>query len=603
MTGGILYLDVDDEITSAAARIRTVEGRRVAIVLPPGSRVSTSRINFRLLARDALTHEKRLSIVAADAGTRALAASAGLPVFASVGEYEASEEAPKGPSAGAAARGVGAATAGMAAAGAAAAGAGRPAPPTPTTEAGTDTGSATVERPGPSAPAAAAAGVAAGSAGVRSGRTGPTVVTAAELPPVDEEPPIPPRTARVERPPRPGRGVILAGLGVLVLAAIVGGVAAYLLLPSATAVVTARPETIGPLTMTIVAATDVAEPDVEGGIVPAENVTFPVEASDTFRATGKRVEQSASSGSVRFINFDPTSQNTIAKGAIVSTSSGIRFRTASTITIPPATFNVPTVTPSEKSVRVTAIDPGPDGNVAANTITTVPQSENDLFLDVTNPDPTSGGKRQEFPRVTQKDVDKATKKLTDALTAAFQDKLDDPDLVSDGQTVFADTAALEPPTFSTEPADLVGQEIESFDLGASANGTVTAVDEAPVETIAEQRLASSVDDGYTLVPQSGSVTVDEAVVSDGTITFPVVATARQVRQLDPADIQAAILGKTEAEARAILDGFGTSQLTLWPDWVTSVPTMSSRVEVRVDDTAGVGSPAPSGGPTPSPSEP
>ncbi len=90
MAGGIIYLDVDDEITSAASRIRTVEGTRVAVVLPHGSRVATSRINFRLLARDALGHTKRLSIVASDPATRALAASAGLPVFASVAEYEAS---------------------------------------------------------------------------------------------------------------------------------------------------------------------------------------------------------------------------------------------------------------------------------------------------------------------------------------------------------------------------------------------------------------------------------------------------------------------------------------------------------------------------------
>ena len=90
MAGRIIYLDVDDEITSAATRIRTSEASRVAVVLPYGSRVATSRINFRLLSRDALTHEKRLSIVSGDPATRALAASAGLPVFSSVAEYEAS---------------------------------------------------------------------------------------------------------------------------------------------------------------------------------------------------------------------------------------------------------------------------------------------------------------------------------------------------------------------------------------------------------------------------------------------------------------------------------------------------------------------------------
>jgi hypothetical protein len=90
MATGIVYLDVDDEITSAASRIRSVEGRRVALVLPYGSRVATSRINFRLLSRDALINEKQLSVVAGDSATRALAASAGLPVFGSVGEYETS---------------------------------------------------------------------------------------------------------------------------------------------------------------------------------------------------------------------------------------------------------------------------------------------------------------------------------------------------------------------------------------------------------------------------------------------------------------------------------------------------------------------------------
>ena len=53
MADGILYVDVDDEITSAAARIRRSEGSRVVLVFPYGSKVATSRINFRLLAREA----------------------------------------------------------------------------------------------------------------------------------------------------------------------------------------------------------------------------------------------------------------------------------------------------------------------------------------------------------------------------------------------------------------------------------------------------------------------------------------------------------------------------------------------------------------------
>ena len=82
MAGRIIYLEVDDEITSAAARIRAADAvDRLAVVLPYGSRVATSRINFRLLSRDALTHDKRLSIVSGgsgDAGAGGVGRAAGL---------------------------------------------------------------------------------------------------------------------------------------------------------------------------------------------------------------------------------------------------------------------------------------------------------------------------------------------------------------------------------------------------------------------------------------------------------------------------------------------------------------------------------------------
>ena len=89
----IVYLDVDDEITSAAARIRSAEDVDVALVLPAGLADRHSRINFRLLAREAAGRSRRLAIVAPEASTRALAASAGLPVFASVVEYEQARRA------------------------------------------------------------------------------------------------------------------------------------------------------------------------------------------------------------------------------------------------------------------------------------------------------------------------------------------------------------------------------------------------------------------------------------------------------------------------------------------------------------------------------
>src|ERR1035437_5463982 len=94
----IYYLDVDDGVTSAAARIRDSSDNRIALVLSGGARVATSRINFRLLAREARHRNKRLAIITGDPSVQSVARSAELPVFASVGEYERAEtaRAPRG---------------------------------------------------------------------------------------------------------------------------------------------------------------------------------------------------------------------------------------------------------------------------------------------------------------------------------------------------------------------------------------------------------------------------------------------------------------------------------------------------------------------------
>src|SRR5450432_2422323 len=87
----VYYLDVDDEITSAAARIRASQDPRVGLVVPAGPRIAPPRINFRLLAREAVERNRALSIVSTDPAARALAASAGLPVYATVGDFEADQ--------------------------------------------------------------------------------------------------------------------------------------------------------------------------------------------------------------------------------------------------------------------------------------------------------------------------------------------------------------------------------------------------------------------------------------------------------------------------------------------------------------------------------
>lgn len=646
----VLYLDIDDEITTAAARVRGAEGIRVAIVLPNGSRVATSRINFRLLARDATLNGKRLSIIASDAATRALAASAGLPIFASVAEYESALEAERGAKVEEASEPTEAAAAGTAVAAqtasadpAAADAATDPATdgvtgapeaatgpsvrsprarrkPRAPAETGDETmaglfppaslpgdatsaltaASAAAAAPTPVAPDRSDAEVAPppfvattrSQSGVPRGpATIPAARVMADTPP-DVVPAAPSRVTGSRVLPAPtGRQLLpgtlrtplVIGLAVLALALVVGGVGAYVFLPSATAVITPREAAIGPVPLRIVASTTVTEPDPVARIVPALTKTFDVETSQTFTVTGKRVEQTAAKGTVRFRNKDFTSTNTIPSGSIVSTQAGIRFQTDRSVTVPRAELVGLQVFPASASVKVTAVKAGTEGNVEPNAITVIPRGEDPLTLDVTNPDETSGGKRDEFPRVGRADIEAATAALGDGLATAFQEKLADPALVADGSTVFKDTASLGPPTYTVDPATLLGDEVETFEWGASATGTVLAVDEWSVQVVAEANIANQVQAGYALVADSSTIDTSPAQVQDGVITFPAVITARQVLLVDPTAIEAEIRGKSLADAQSILDGYGHAELAVWPDWVGTVPTLDARVEVRTSE--------------------
>ena len=80
----ICYLEIDDEITGAVARMRAIDDGEAVLMVPPGSKIGTSRINFRLLAREAADRGLALVAVSDEPNVRQLAVSAGVPAYDSL---------------------------------------------------------------------------------------------------------------------------------------------------------------------------------------------------------------------------------------------------------------------------------------------------------------------------------------------------------------------------------------------------------------------------------------------------------------------------------------------------------------------------------------
>lgn len=535
----LVYLDADDEITSAAARIRTLGTERVALVLPYGSRLATSRINFRLLAREATERGKRIEIICADASARALAQAAGLPVHASVAAFEGRVPAGTAPA-------------------------------------------------GSSGPAgdALAVGNAEPAGAVRdpgSGRAGPEpdaddTQTRVLALPRRSAPRVP--IVGPPRPPMRPRLAIALGAALIVLA-VVGAFLAVEVLPSATIVLHPRSEEIGPIQFTVNARPDVTAPDSEALVVPAQPVTYDLTASSTFTATGVKVVETKATGNVTFSNLDTGGSNQISAGAIVRTRSGEQFRTLADVTLPPA-FLFPFF-PSTASVAVEAVAAGLTGNVDAKKITVIPSGENKRLLEVTNQEATSGGEERQATEVSQRDVDTAKA----AIEAALAKQLDERVSAAGGgeqarMTMFPETAVVGEVTYAVDPATLVGTEVLEFELSATARGSALGVDPEPIIAMAESRLEARVPSGWTLVPGSAAVVGTPAVIGSE-ISYPVEIRGTIVHDVDQVALLASIRGLVLADARARLDDYGDVEITLWPDWVTKIPTRVDRVTFTVGD--------------------
>jgi hypothetical protein len=240
--------------------------------------------------------------------------------------------------------------------------------------------------------------------------------------------------------------------------------------------------------------------------------------------------------------------------------------------------------------------------VDARTIRVIPARYNRNLLSVSNPAATSGGTETTFTRVSRKDVEAAVATLDEQLAAAFEAALEDPEDVPEGATVFPETAVLGEPVADPDPATLVNREVETFTLGLSATGTVLAVDASPVEAIAAAALSDAVSPGYQLVEGSTQVVVGEGAVRDGVVVFPVAGAAKQLRPVDGEALRTEVMGLPEDEARSVLVPYGEVEIVLWPEFVTTVPTLDQRVTLEVAEPVDETPDAPPVPATPDPAE-
>ncbi len=535
----LIYLEADDEVTSVVRRVRAAAASRVVLVAPGRSRAVSSTVALRLLGRFAAEDGRELAIVG-DTLTRSLAADAGIPAYVSIDDARAARPVD--------------ATAGV--------------------------------------PRRAGIHVVRGTHG---DEVAPAVETAVAADPAWAETrasPVPRPHPRAQPARRGARRRAAAALGAIVALLLVAGVVAgAVLLPAATVSLVPRVVEVPARTYTLELA--------------GERDSGTLDEPGTITATGTYPILTQATGTVLLNNFSgaPVSVEAGTLVAVGVEAGAQAFATGATVVVPPGELTPQgTVQAGQAPVPVTAVAPGLGGNVPALAIDTVlseaPRNSLRGFSNnpepvVVNPAPTTGGTESTGPMIVQADVGAAVAAVRDGLTAALAEELARGDLVA--------VPVGAPPEPTIEGADaLVGaQDQPTAEIRGTLAYDYQLVDPDAIERAAVQRLAAdegAIPGGHTLVEGRTAVTVAETSATAAGVTAVVEVAGTAQAQVEPGDVVDLVRGRPVEDAERALDDVGRAQIEVWPGWVTSVPDLEWRIDVRIDGGEEGEAASPSGSP-------
>jgi hypothetical protein len=371
-------------------------------------------------------------------------------------------------------------------------------------------------------------------------------------------------------------------LAVLLIAALALGAA---VLPGATVTITPATTPVGPVSVPV-------SLDVQG------DVAADLESTKPGTATGERLDQIPANGVVTFFNWNTVAVE-VKQGTHVSVDGQIAFVTLERIVVPRGKFGAP-IEPGQKSVAVSAVVPGVEGNVAAGAINRVDDDGVRLFLRgfpdnpnrlVTNGDPTTGGAETPHTVIQQSDVDA----VVAAIQADLQSQLD-ARLAGDPDRLFAAAPAEEVPTIEI-PEGLVGTEDQAtFKLSGTLTFDRAYGSRARAEDTASTSfltLGSEVPPGTAIDRDSIQVELGPATLAGGRLEVTASVSAVAATKIDEPRVRDRIAGMTIEEAKAELDSLGDVGIDLWPSWVDRLPRLTFRIDIVKDVQAPTESPGPS----------
>lgn len=537
---GVIYLEVDEDITSAIDKLTKVGGSTVQVVTAKRSTLFQSVINLKLLHKAAKDAHKSLVLVTSDRVATNLAGRLGVAVASQVGE---AAHVP--------------------------------------------------------AAAAATAAVAADDE-IDGGSVGETQSPAANANPLASTPPEPTKASEPSGPPSPPpqtpkpsipRGkrvpniskmqkrVIWGGLILLVIVALFG---LDYYLTSAQVALYAKASQVN-ATFNFVADPTATQSSTANATLSAQQLSYSKSLTAPVQATGTKDEGAKASGTITVSNSFDSNPHPLVAGTRFVASGGQVFRSTADTTVPAGSLSGGKVVPGTVQVSVQADQNGDQYNIGPTgyTIPGLPADEQSSITGQGNQ--MQGGITKTAKILQQSDINQAEQSALGADKATGSQGVSAK--ATSNQVVLGPSLAQNAGSVSSNPA--VGSETSNATLTIQVTYTELAVQKTALSDLAKSQEGQQLgaqsqiyDDG------SGSLqlTALGAAQSSGAQKFRAAATAYAGTRIDTAALAKQLQGQKygdAVQAASQVPGVDKATISVSPSWSTSLPHIASHIHVSI----------------------
>lgn len=316
-----------------------------------------------------------------------------------------------------------------------------------------------------------------------------------------------------------------------------------------------------------------------GSPVPVYSTHLTVSGSESVPASGQvQVPFGRAAGTVTLANpLDGVVR--VPAGTVLLTAGGTPFATDADVAVPGAVHSFSGSTNGVETVQVTAVQPGPAGNVPAGAIAQL-QGRLAGALLVTNYASMSGGTLRTVYHVTARDIAAAATVLGARLQAEATRDLAARYARSPARVITGDDVS--PP--STVDVTKSGRLYAQVSLTVRASLEYLHQDDIQRYAASHQQIDVSAQN-LTVVPGTQKQSIHVTRVG-GHFSISVREYARVVPLIDQTNLRGLLAGHTLAEAKVLLDGsaqFGhwTYTIVTSPNWAGRMPQTTALIRISL----------------------